>query len=29
MMNSLDEQYIDFLEYIIDNGIEKKAIAKN
>ena len=23
-MNSLDEQYIDFLEYILDNGIEKK-----
>ena len=23
-MNSLDEQYIDFLEYILGNGIEKK-----
>ena len=23
-MNSLDEQYIDFLEYILDKGIEKK-----
>jgi thymidylate synthase len=23
-MNSLDEQYIDLLEYILDNGIEKK-----
>ena len=24
MMNSLDEQYIDLLEYILGNGIEKK-----
>jgi len=23
-MNSLDEQYIDLLEYILDKGIEKK-----